>query len=81
MNLYVERTRVLFNFYRKNMPSLLCFMAKNDVKDFDWSKHLTSFSAMKHNKDGIFFDKSSLALEFFQHVVSKLKIINLERNY
>ena len=51
LNLYVERTRVAFNFYRKNMSSLLCFMAEIDIKDFDWSKHLTSFSAMKHNKD------------------------------
>ena len=28
-----------------------------------------------------FFDKSKVALEFFQHRGSKLKFINLERNY
>ena len=38
MKLYVERTRVLFNFYRKTMPSLLCFMAENDIKSLDQSK-------------------------------------------
>ena len=30
---------------------------------------------------GHFFDKSKVALEFFQHRGSKLKFINLERNY
>ena len=43
MNIYIERTLVLFNFYRTNMPSFLCFMAKNDVKDFDWFKYLTEY--------------------------------------
>ena len=50
-------------------------------KRFYWSKHLTSFSAMKHKKDDIFFDKNKVALEFLQHRGSKLKFINLERNY
>ena len=54
-------------------------MAENDVKRFYWSKHLTSFSAMKYKKD--FFDKSKVALEFLQHRGSKLKFINLEPNY
>ena len=49
------------------MPSFLCNMAENDVKRFDWSKYL--------------FDKSKVALEFFQHRGSKLKFINLEGNY
>ena len=31
-------------------------------------------------KMAYFFDKSQIALEFFQHRVSKLKFINLERN-
>ena len=39
----------------ENMPHFLRFIAKNDVKFLDQSKSLTSFSAMKHNKDGIFF--------------------------
>ena len=65
----------------KKYVIFLCFMAENDVKRFYWSKHLTSFSAMKHKKDGIFFDKSKVALESFQHRGSKLKFINLERNY
>ena len=51
----VVRTRVHTDFHRKNLPYFLRFMAKNDVKDFDWSKHLTSFSTMKHTKDDIFF--------------------------
>ena len=45
----------------------LCFMAENDVKCFYWSTY--------------FFDKSKVALEFLQHRGSKLKFINLERNY
>ena len=51
----VMRTRVRTNFYRKNMPHLLRFMAKNDVKFLNQSKPLTSFLAKKHKKDGIFF--------------------------
>jgi len=31
-------SRVRTNFYRENMPHLLRFMAKNDVKRFDWFK-------------------------------------------
>ena len=56
-------------------------MAENDVKDFDWSKNLTSFLAMKRKNVAYFFDKSKVALKFFQHIVVKLKFINLERNY
>ena len=36
---------------------------------------------MKHKKMAYFFDKSKVALEFLQHRGSKLKFINLERNY
>ena len=42
-------------------------MAENDVKRFYWSTY--------------FFDKSKVAVEFLQHRGSKLKLINLERNY
>ena len=52
-------------------------MAKNDVNDFDWFKNL----AMKPKNCGIFFDKSSCALEFFLPIVSESKFINRERSY
>ena len=32
------------NTFRKNIPSFLCFMAKNDVKGFDWLKRWNIFS-------------------------------------
>jgi len=47
-----------------NMAHFLRFMAKNEVKQFDWFKILTSFLAMNREKCGIFFDESSCALEF-----------------
>ena len=47
------RTRVRTNFYRKNMPSFLGFMTKNDVKGFDWSKNVTSFLAIKRKKSRV----------------------------
>ena len=57
----VIRTRVRTNFFRKNMPSILRFMAKNDAKGFDWFKNLTSFLAVKRSKVAYFFDQSSCA--------------------
>ena len=48
----------------KNFPHLLRLMAQNDVKNFNQSKPLTSFLAMKRENVAYFFDKSSCALEF-----------------
>ena len=50
----VIRTRVRTNVYRKNLPHFLRFMAKNDVKHFDWFKNLTSFLAMIRKNCDIF---------------------------
>ena len=65
----------------KKYSIFLRFMAKNDIKGFDWFKNLASFLAMKRRKCGIFFDKSSCAPEFLLSIVSKLKFMNLERSY
>ena len=51
----VIRTQVRTNFHRKNMPHFLRFIAKNDVKRFDWFENLTSFLALNRKKCGIFF--------------------------
>ena len=48
----------------KKYSIFLRFMAKNDVKGFDWFKNLTSFVAIKRRKMEYFFDRSSCALEF-----------------
>ena len=39
----------------KKYATFLQFLAKNDVKRFDWFKNLTSFLAMKRKKCGRFF--------------------------
>ena len=49
--------------HSKKYSIFLRFMAKNDVKGFDWFKNLTSFFAMKRKKMKYFFEWCSFALE------------------
>ena len=64
--------------FSKKYTIFLRFMAKNDVKGFDWFKNLTSFLAMKNKKMEYIFERCPCALEFLYPIVLKLKYINLE---
>ena len=64
----VTRTWMRWNSYRKMLAYSSHSMPENDVKWYDWLKHLTSFSAVKDLNHPIFFDKTSIALEFLSPI-------------
>ena len=56
-------------------------MSKNDVKQFDWFKHLTSFSAMKDENHTDFFGKSSIALQFLSPHFLEMNFVRPDCGY